>query len=203
MSNMHVAKQSMSTSFGHACCIIEYMHVADPKHVDIIPPLLKTCMLQTKHTCQHETKGASVVYQYSFRNPRRLCTQSIHVNMRRRERVWFIATPSATLALKCIVNNGYQHAVSHTVTSFIQLSRNSLPSLSRRISSPSAYPRACCPTSYTTYVIYTEGYPCRLPHASPPRRTDFVGQPCLCMSHGFTGHLNSAAGPSIWSMSTT
>ena len=70
MSNMHVAKQSMSTSFGHACCIIEYMHVADPKHVDIIPPLLKTCMLQTKHTCQHETKGESVVYRYSFSNPR-------------------------------------------------------------------------------------------------------------------------------------
>ena len=70
MSNMHVAKQSMSTSFGHACCIIEYMHVADPKHVDIIPPLLKTCMLQTKHTCQHETKGKSVVYRYSFSNPR-------------------------------------------------------------------------------------------------------------------------------------
>ena len=67
---MHVAKQSMSTSFGHACCIIEYMHVADPKHVDIIPPLLKTCMLQTKHTCQHETKGESVVYRYSFSNPR-------------------------------------------------------------------------------------------------------------------------------------
>ena len=125
------------------------------------------------------------------------CKQIIHVNMRQRESVLFIGTPSATLALKCIVNNGYQHAVSHTVTSFIQLSRNSLPSLSRRISSPSAYPRACCPTSYTTYVIYTEGYPCRLPHASPPRRTDFVGQPCLCMSHGFTGHLNSAAGPSI------
>ena len=40
------------------------------KHVDIIPPLLKTCMLQTKHTCQHETKGESVVYPYSFSNPR-------------------------------------------------------------------------------------------------------------------------------------
>ena len=40
------------------------------KHVDIIPPLLKTCMLQTKHTCQHETKGESVVYRYSFSNPR-------------------------------------------------------------------------------------------------------------------------------------
>ena len=40
------------------------------KHVDIIPPLLKTCMLQTKHTCQHEKKGESVVYRYSFSNPR-------------------------------------------------------------------------------------------------------------------------------------
>ena len=27
-------------------------------------------MLQTKHTCQHETKGESVVYPYSFSNPR-------------------------------------------------------------------------------------------------------------------------------------
>ena len=50
MSNMHVAKQSMSTSFGHACCIIEDMHVANKacstcmsqtNHVDIIPPQLK------------------------------------------------------------------------------------------------------------------------------------------------------------------
>ena len=164
MSNMHVAKQSMSTSFGHACCIIEYMHVADPKHVDIIPPLLKTCMLQTKHTCQHETKGASVVYQYSFSNPRRLCTQSIHVNMRRRERVWFIATPSATLTLKCIVNNGYQHAVSHTVTSFIQQSELSSISFSANLLT------ICIPSCVLPHLIY---HICnlyrRLPLPSPSR----------------------------------
>ena len=170
MSNMHVAKQSMSTSFGHACCIIEDMHVAN-----------KACRHHS--SIIEDMHVANKAYMSTWEKGRECCLSVL------------LQQPS------------HWSALSSTITSIrlpvLFSSRNSHPSLSRRISSPSAYPRACCPTSYTTYVIYTEGYPCRLPHASPPRRTDFVGQPCLCMSHGFTGHLNSAAGPSIWSMSTT
>ena len=68
--------------------------------------------------------------------------------MRQRERVLFIRTPSATLALKCIVINGYQHAVSHTVTSFIQQSELSSISFSANLFTiciPSACLLECTP----------------------------------------------------------
>ena len=122
--------------------------------------------------------------------------------MRQRERVLFIGTPSPTLALKCIVINGCQHAVSHTVTSFIQQSELSSISFSANLLT------ICIPSCVSPHLIY---HICNLyrglPLPSPSRVSASADGFCrptlspgpsgLCMSHGFTGHLNSAAGPSI------
>ena len=162
--NITCCKKSISTCIQHACCTIQDMHVAPidiacckKKHVN----MHSTCML-------HNSRHACCANQDEINHVALTCAR-----LSRAERVvhWYTFSTPHT--------NNAPGRLMHTVISFIH-------SLSRRISSPSSYPRSCFPTSYTTYVIYTEGYPCRLPHASPPRRTDFVGQPCpgpsgLCM----------------------
>ena len=138
-ANMHVGKKSMSTCFGDMSTCIQDMLTWHQTHVNMNGIL--TCMVCHVDMCLCARWHAFWCMSTSDKG---MLYKSWHVD-------WSLWMSRVDPCIRLPV---------------LFISRNSHRCLSRRISSPSSYPRACCPTSYTTYAIYTEGCPCRPPPSS-------------------------------------